>query len=107
MSGKPLLSLGQQRLAQQVQIGQDEERLALHVVLRESFVADLFVAEEVLDDVEVMFNPRADLRLAWLIFAGEVFEGPFGHRLDLAALGGNVPGRCPLLEVCALLDTAM
>lgn len=75
---------GEQRPARDHQVGQREHAVKPGVVLCQPLVADLPVAEQVLDDVERMLDPRTHLCLRVLHCDGQVLQQPVGHRLDLA-----------------------
>ena len=68
----------------------------LRGVLGQAAVAQLFMPEQVLDDVEGVLDPGADLRQRSLDRLRQVPQG-FRQRLDDAALDRDIPGHLAVL----------
>jgi len=97
---------GQQRFLGQHQIGQTKQAEQLRCVLRQTVVAYLAMTKQILDHVEGMLDPRPDLRLRSLRSDQQIPQCAFAHRLDLAALDGNMPlygGALHLLPLLACI----
>ena len=87
-------------------VGQSEQRVGLMPVLGQSAIAHFPVAENVLEDVEGMFDGRPDGGFGFLQRLERFFHRAFGHRFELAALAGDLPVNRPLQchDLRALLD---
>jgi hypothetical protein len=83
--------LGHQSAPGDVQVGQRRMRLRPGLVVGYPAVADLAVAEQVLDDVERVLDDGPHLRLAPLEPLVRCLARAFGHGLQLTPLHGDAP----------------
>src|SRR3954451_19853289 len=81
---------GEQSLFDDHQVSQGEQGMQLRGVLVEAAIAQLLMAEQVLDDVEGVLDDRAHLRQRPLDRLRQLAQG-FWQRLDDAALDRDVP----------------
>ena len=77
------------------EIGQSEECVELGGVFGQPAVADLPMFEEILDDVEGMFDQSPNLRFASFPFPERGLVKTFWQGFDPAPLGGNQPFGLP------------
>ncbi len=98
---------GQQGLFDDDQIGQGVEHLLLGAVLLEPLVTQFAMVKAVLDEVEDVLDPAADLGLEPLDVLEQGFGLSLGQGGDLAALGRDVPLHVLVIELLALYPTGI
>jgi hypothetical protein len=88
--GSSRLGGREQRLLDDHQIGEGEQGVELCSVLGQPAIAQLLMAEEVLDNVKGVLDPGPHLRQRPLFRLGQIAQR-FWQGLDDAALDGDVP----------------
>ena len=97
--------------AQQVlrdhQVRQGGKAKQLRRVFSQPLVPRLATAEQVLDNMKRMLNPRADLRLGLLDLDQQILQRAFAHRLDLSAPDSHAPLYRLIFHLVALVHASI